>query len=100
MPAVTAISTQVGVYSTISPSGEGMKPGITSPILFSTQIARNSVAQAGIRKRALRRTGWNVSATVARTFRAIAVLIYGTRALCSPIPKKRYLALMLWCVGK
>lgn len=57
MPSVTVHSTQEGVYSAISPRGEGMKPGITKPIPFSIQIATNSSKQVGYNTRGLCRNG-------------------------------------------
>ncbi|MEX2177142.1 MAG: hypothetical protein WD801_00435 [Gemmatimonadaceae bacterium] len=100
MPAVTPSSTRLGVYSTISPSGDGMNPGTTSPRPFSTQMLKNSTAQAGISHCGLRRRGWIIRAVVASTFRPIADQIHGTSAVWPSRPKKRYFALMPWCVGE
>ena len=47
IPAVIKISTQEGAYSTISPKGEGMNPGMINPIPFSIQIARNNRPHTG-----------------------------------------------------
>ena len=47
IPAVIEISTQEGAYSTISPKGEGMNPGMINPIPFSIQIARNNRPHTG-----------------------------------------------------
>src|SRR4029079_8403573 len=56
-PAVTPISTGVGLYSTISPSGDGMNPGTTRPIPFSIQMPMNNAAQEIASHLRLRRIG-------------------------------------------
>ena len=88
IPVVIEISTQEGTYSTISPNGEGMNPGMINPIPFSIQIARNNRPHTGKSRFRLLRTGCSVRQTVAMIFNTMAVQIHGTRALCPWSPKK------------
>ena len=46
IPRLTSTSVRVGVYSTISPSGEGTKPGMTMPMHFSIQMPPMASRQA------------------------------------------------------
>ena len=90
IPAETATSIKVGVYSKTSPSGVGINPGIISPIPFSIQTPTTISMQAMLNRRLLLRRDSMVRISTAVTFITIALQIHGTSAVFSPIPKNRY----------
>jgi hypothetical protein len=90
MPKQTRVSLSDGLYSTNSPSGVGINPGMTSPMPFSIQMPTMQSTHVTFSHLRLRLTG-STSNTMATRLKPMAVQIQGTSAWWPCRPRNRYL---------
>ena len=94
-PKEIRISGNVGIYSVIVSSGEGIKPVTTIPIPFSIQIETNTAIQAKINVLSFCLVLGNRSKRIAVNAKITENHINGTSAVFSSKPKNRY---WKWCM--